>query len=84
MENNDLENQPMPEINVEEMSAKIDHIYAQKSKDINMPTHDEVEDFLSRVTNVNQQVKDIISGKISLDDVDREEYAKFKKEKTLK
>jgi len=35
------------------MSAKIDHIYAQKSKDINMPTHDEVEDFLSRVTNVN-------------------------------
>jgi len=39
-----------------------------------MPTKKETDAFLSKVERVHQQVKDIIDGKIELDDVDREEY----------
>lgn len=39
-----------------------------------MPSHDDVEDFLSKVENVHSKVKDIIDGKVDLDEFDKEEH----------
>ena len=47
-----------------------------------MPSNREVEDFLSKVENTHQKVKDIIDGKIDLDEFDKEEIYAAKMERT--
>ena len=49
-----------------------------------MPSSADIDKFVSRIEDVNQKVKDIIAGKISLDDYDKAELDEYRKERTLK
>ena len=49
-----------------------------------MPSPTDVEDFLSKVNKVHDQVKDIIDGKTDLEEFDKEEHQKWKMEQTKK
>ena len=42
-----------------------------------------MDDFLSKIETVNQQVKDIVDGKMTLDEVDQHEIAEIRKKHTL-
>jgi hypothetical protein len=49
-----------------------------------MPSHNDVEDFLDRVNKCHDKVKDIIDGKVDLEEFDKEEHRAWKMEQTKK
>lgn len=49
-----------------------------------VPSTAEVDDFLSKVSTVNQQVKDLLNGNLTLEELEAMEGAEEKKERILK
>ena len=77
---------PVPQLNEEDMNRRIDELMEREKRKMGsrLPSEEDSKAFLSKVEDVHQKVKDIIDGKIELDDIDRKEIAAMKKEKTLK
>ena len=70
----------MPQLTEAEMSNRVEEEMKRMEEEHKrktgryMPSHDDVEDFLSKVENVHSKVKDIIDGKVDLDEFDKEEH----------
>jgi hypothetical protein len=60
----------MPDIDIDALDKKINEIWDAKKAQGIIPNSEEVDEFLSKIETVNQQVKDIVSGKMTLDEVD--------------
>ena len=70
----------MPQLDPEEMSRRVDgEMKRMEEEHVRktgryMPSPTDVEDFLSKVNKVHDQVKDIIDGKTDLEEFDKEEH----------
>lgn len=74
-----------PEGITSEMRARIDEMMDRESARVkaNLPSKEEADDFLKKVTLINQQVTDIISGKLTVTDAELLQMKNEKKEDTI-
>jgi hypothetical protein len=76
--------QEMPPLDIDALNSKVDEMMEKELEKRDLPTSADIDKFVNRIEDVNQKVKDIISGKITLDDYDNAELAEYRKERTLK